>query len=174
MDLQLAERESTLLGQEFLTWLWFAIEDRAGIFNDARGRAFAVHMENKVSVQGGEGDNTETATVSSPRGELTEALAGLRAGKKVHKAQLKFELDADAWQMTVKADDFALSGLKTPKVDKKDAEDEDPDGVFLEKLALMETCLGFLDALYAEFLKLRMGKAWADEAARIRDWVSTT
>ncbi len=171
MDLNLAQRESMLLGQEFLTWLWYASEKRNGLFKTAAGQDFGLRMEQKVSVQGGEGETLETATVTSPRGELAEAKTGLRGGKKVAKAMLRLEIDQDSWQVQVKADDFALSGLKTPKVDLADRDDADPDALFLEKIYLLEKCLEMLESVYREFLKLRLAKGWRADAERIGRWM---
>ena len=107
MDLMmLAERENSLLGREFLTWLWFASDSRDGRFTATDGTDFTLHMEKKISVQGGEGESLETATVSGPGAELTEARAGLLAGKKVDKALVVVEIDADAWQLQLSSKDF--------------------------------------------------------------------
>lgn len=172
MDLTLVQRENALLGQDFLTWLWYVSEKRNGQFTSKSGQAFLLNLENKVSVQGGEGESLETASVTSPRGELAEAKTGLRTGKKVSKAQLRLEIDQEAWQLTLKADDFAVSGLKTPKVDLRDQEDEDPDAKFLEKIYLLEKSVELLDSVYAEFLALRLAPGWAEDARRIGAWMA--
>lgn len=172
MDLTLVQRENSILGQDFLTWLWYASEKRDGMFSSKTGQSFALHVEQKVSVQGGEGESLETATVSSPRGELAEAKTGLRTGKKVNKAQLRLEIDQDAWQVTLKADDFGISGLMTPKVDLRDQEDEDPDSKFLEKIYLLEKCVELLDSVFAEFLKLRLSAEWPKAAKAVGAWMN--
>lgn len=172
MDLSLVERENVLLGQDFLTWLWYKTDNDTVLFSLADKRTFTVHMEQRVSVQGGEGEGKETATVSSPRGELTEAKTGLRTGKKVNKAQLLFTMDQDEWLVQVSAADFGLSGLKTPKVSTRDDEGDDPDGKFLEKLFLIDRCLEMFDIVFAQFLALRMSRDWADEAGRVKRWIN--
>ncbi|MDD4952035.1 MAG: hypothetical protein PHV85_05760 [Desulfovibrionaceae bacterium] len=172
MDLQLVERENTLLGQDFLTWLWHASESRNGLFQAKDGRDFGLRVEQRVSVQGGEGQSLETASVSSPRGLLSEAMTGLGTGKKVCRAQLKIEMDQEAWLVQVNAADFGLSGLKTPKVEARPGEGEDPDALFLEKAHLVLTCLEALDEVYALFLGLRLGTGWPTEARAVRDWIS--
>jgi len=172
MDLSLVERENVLLGQDFLTWLWFKTDSENILFALEDKRTFALQMEQRVSVQGGEGEGVETATVSSPRGELTEAKTGLRTGKKVNKAQLLFTMDQDDWLVQVNAADFGLSGLKTPKIATKDDEGDDPDAKFLEKMFLMERCLEMLDIVFAQFLKIRMTKEWIEETAKIKLWIN--
>ncbi|WP_319467325.1 hypothetical protein [uncultured Pseudodesulfovibrio sp.] len=172
MDLSLVERENVLLGQDFLTWLWYKTDNENVLFQLEDKRTFSLQMEQKVSVQGGDGEGVETATVSSPRGELTEAKTGLRTGKKVNKAQLLFTMDQDEWLMQVNSKDFGLSGLKTPKVQTKDDDGDDPDSKFLEKMFLLERCLEMFDIVFTQFLHLRMSKEWREESAKVKLWIN--
>ena len=173
MDLALAERENTILGQDFLTWLWHATEARRGVFKDKDGREFSLRMEERLSVQGGDGEGMESAVVKSPSGELNEARSGLRSGKKVSRAQLRFERDPEAWAVTVKDNDFSLSGLKTPKIETNDREDVDPDARVLEKLFLIEQCLELFDSVYAEFLAERLSAAkWSEQTRTVGAWIA--
>lgn len=165
----LGQTTDLILGQEFLTWLWFRSATGA-IFNDKTGRPFAVSMDQRIVVQGGEGDQLETASVSGPDSELREARTGLTTGKKVTRAQLRIERDPESWQLTLKAADFSLGSLKTPRIDRED--DTDPDALFLEKMYLVEACLELVDALYASFLTVRLGKTWSDEVTRLREWMN--
>ncbi|MCP4576857.1 MAG: hypothetical protein GY846_11290, partial [Deltaproteobacteria bacterium] len=43
--------------------------------------------------------------------------------------------------------------------DKKD----DPDGLFYEKVFLIEEAVSAMDGIYAEFLKLRLSPKWSGE-----------
>ncbi len=172
MDRTLTERESMILGQDFLTWMWHVTEARGGVFKDRDGREFNLRMEERLSVQGGDGEGLESASVKSPSGELTEARSGLRTGKKVNRAQLRFDRDPEAWQLTLKDTDFSLSGLKTPKVETSDREDTDPDARVLEKLFLVEQCLELLDSVYREFLTVRLSSKWAEEAKTVGVWIA--
>jgi len=171
MDLSLVERENTLLGQDFLTWLWYKTAQENILFQLEDKRTFTLQIEQKVSVQGGEGETKSTTTVSSPGGELTEAKTGLGTGKKVNKAQILFAMDEDDWLVTVNAADFGLSGLKTPKIATKDDEGDDPDAKFLEKMFLVERCLEMLDIVFSQFLKMRMSKEWREESASVKLWI---
>ena len=171
MDLQLAERENSLLGQDFLTWLWFKSERTNGWFKTREDEHFALNMEQRISVQGGDNDGKETASVSSPRGVLTEARTGLKHGKKVSKAQIRIEIEEESWIMTLKADDFGISGFKTPKVDTKTEEGDDPDSKFYEKMFLLEKCLNMLDDVYVQFVELRVDGNWAQEIQEMRKWI---
>ena len=168
----LGQTTDIILGQEFLTWLWFQSDTAPGSFTDAKGQPFSVSMEQRIVVQGGEGDSLETASVSGSLSPLREARYGLATGKKVIRALLRLEKDDLAWQFGLKAEDFSLNSLKTPKIEK-DADDDDPDALLLEKIYLMESCLALLDALYARFLKLRLSpEAWEAEVRQVHNWMT--
>ena len=171
MDLDHAQTVSLMLGQEFLTWLWFASETSSGLFRTKDGEAFSVTVEQKVSVQGGEGEAKETAVCSGPMAELREARMGLATGKKVNKAKLRVEKDEVSWQVLVDAASFTLQGLKTPKVSMTLEEGEDPDARILEKIYLMEKCTGYVDSVFARFLEIRFGADWPEETQRLRQWL---
>lgn len=167
----LGQTTDIILGQEFLTWLWYRSDTAPGAFTDKEGQPFSVSMEQRIVVQGGEGENLETASVSGSLSPLREARLGLATGKKVTRALLRLEKEELAWQVTLKAEDFSLNSLKTPKVEK-DEEDLDVDAQLLEKLYLMETCVGLLDTLFARFLKLRLSPDWNNEVREVHAWMT--
>jgi len=168
-DAQYLDQETdAMLGQEFLTWLWCRCEDQPDGFRDAKGQTFRLTMEQRVAVQGGEGDALETATVSGALSQLREARLGLRTGKKVTRAQVHIEADGLTWQVSLKAEDLSLSGFRTPQIDK---DNDDPDALFLEKMYLLESGLDKLDAAYAQFLALRLSASWPQEAQAVARWM---
>ena len=57
-------------------------------------------------------------------------------------------------------------------MEKGDTPDDDPDALFYEKIHLTEICLSFVDAMFAEFLSLRLSRDWEDETKKIRDWAA--
>lgn len=171
MDLVLVERENIILGQDFLTWLWFVCDAQQRLFDLPDGRTFAVHIDDCITVQGGEGESIETATVKSPRGVLTEALTGLQTGKKVAKAKILFAIDQDEWKTNISAVDLKSSSLKTPVVTPIDPE-EDPDGHVLEKMYLVEQYYQMVDSAFQAFLDERFGSDWSAEASQVKQWIS--
>lgn len=163
----------TILGEEFLTWLWYQSDTAPGSFTDALGRQFNVYMEQRIVVQGGSGEKKETATVSGSLSPLREARFGLGTGKKVARALLRIEQESLVFQFTLRADDFSLGSLKTPKLDAGD-KDDDPDALFLEKIFLIESCLKLLDWIYLGFLNLRLSAQWQEEVGNMAKWLTRT
>ena len=84
--------------------------------------------------------------------ELREARMGLATGKKVNKVKVRIARDEADWQVMLDAANFTFQGLKTPKVDIKLEEGEDPDSRILEKVYLMEKCMDFVDIIFVKFL----------------------
>jgi hypothetical protein len=171
MDINMAEAKNPVLGQDFLTWLWFKSEKSGWLFKLPDGGEVNVYLEQKISVRGGEGDDAETATVSGPHAQFAEARLGVKSGKRVDRALIRFEQDGETWTVTVKADDFTLNALRTPKMETRSEEGEDPDAKVLEKLYLIEKCAGFFDALYTQFLNARLGQAWQGELSDFAEWL---
>lgn len=162
-----------ILGEEFLTWLWYQSDTAPGSFTDANGAPFNIYMEQRIVVQGGQGQSKETATVSGSLSPLREARFGLGTGKKVTRALIRIEQNDMAFQFTLKAEDFGINSLKTPKIDAADKDDE-PDALLLEKIYLMETCMILLDFLYATFLRLRLSPDWDKEVKNMAQWLTRT
>ena len=171
MDSTMAEAKNPVLGQDFLTWLWFKSEKSGWLFKLPGGGEVNVYLEQKISVRGGEGDDAETATVSGPHAQFAEARLGVRSGKRVDKALIRFEQDGETWTVMVKADDFSLNALRTPKMETRSEEGDDPDAKVLEKLFLIEKCAGFFDALYTQFLHTRLSQGWTGELSDFADWL---
>ncbi len=167
------ENLDTLLGQEFLTWLWYRSESSSGQFRLGKDNApFALYMEQRVVVRGGEGENRETASVSGSMSPLREARLGLSTGKLVVRALVRLEKDGQDWQTSLNADNFAIAGLKTPPIAKPE-EGDDPDAAFLEKVYLMEQGLEMLDDVYLQFLQVRLDQAaWNREVKNVADWIT--
>ncbi len=168
----LGEGTDIILGQEFLTWLWYKSDTAPTSFTDKKNVPFSVSMEQRIVVQGGEGDNLETASVSGSLSPLREARLGLVTGKKVTRAIVRLEQNDLDWQLSLRAEDLSCNSLRTPKIEKE-AEDDDPDAFLLEKIYLMELCVGLVDALYAQFLELRLSNEWASEVRNLQSWMSS-
>ncbi len=164
-----------VLGQEFLTWLWYHSEIQNGTFYTVKDNSpYVLYLHQRIVVRGGEGDATETASVSGVNSALREAKMGLVTGKLVVRALIRMEKNDLDWQLTLKAEDFALNGLKTASVAKEDRDNDNPDALFLEKIFLIEEGLDLVDDVYHQFLKARLDESvWREECKRIAEWINT-
>ena len=163
-----------ILGQDFLTWLWFQSDVAPSFFRTDDGHSFLVAMRKRVTVTGFVGMDRETASVAASDADsfLSEARLGLHRGKKVASALICLIKDDFGFDVSVKAADFSLNSLKTPKIDKSDR-DDDPDSLFLEKVFLIETAVTLLDCLYRQFLGLRLDRdKWDKTTDEMQLWMN--
>lgn len=156
---------NTILGQDFLTWLWW----RAATANPYS--AFPVSINTRIVVTGGDGAEKETVMVSSKvLSPLKEAKIGLARGKKVSRVTVSLIADNFAYEATIDAQTFALSGVRPPEIEGE--EKADADGLLLEKIFLIQKVVSQLDAHYRDFLTVRMdGEAWEKTAEAMSKWI---
>ncbi len=161
-----------ILGQEFLTWLWYRSEALNGTFHTRKENSpYVMYIHQKVVVRGGESDAVETASVSGIHSSFREAKMGLKTGKLVSSALVSLEKEENTWHVSLRAEDFSLNGLATEKIDTSDTDDE-PDALFFEKMYLIEQAIDLLDDVYAQFISTRLDdKAWLEECERIAEWI---
>ena len=78
--------------------------------------------------------------------------------------------------MTLKCPMFHLASFKSPsiKVERDNTTDEadEKEAAFYERMYVLEQGLQFFNSLYAAFLEIRLGKAWAEEEKRIQEWLA--
>lgn len=170
----LGDNIDILLGQEFLTWLWYRSEYADGLFRAKNGDyAFHVRIEQRLVVRGGEGEHQETASVSGSFSPLREARLGLSTGKKVVRALVSFYKDEMNWQVSLKAEDFCLNSFKTPVVSKETESEEDEDATFYIKMQFITEGLALIDEVYRQFLAIRLSpNAWDEEVRAINGWIN--
>lgn len=174
MDLVDIIAEKRFLGQEFLTWLWYKSQERAGAIDLPGIGDVSVVFEKHMLLEYGEGEFHEKIICQGLQAELNEARTGLRVGKKLEQARIVLGRGEYEWLMTVKASSFDFKSVKTPKTMATSEEGDDPaavEGRILEKIGLYEQALQLIDELFRLYLTIRLSTAWEAELARLRAWV---
>jgi hypothetical protein len=154
------------LGNDFLLWLWYALE--------AEGDTLPLPDESAVAVM-----QARTLVLDCPRGvsgnetirsggptKLPEARRAIQAGKLPRQAGLVLVRHDQQYELTLQAETLAVGGAKLPPVEDGEAR------VKLEERAgqlrhLIET----LDLLYAAFLQRRLRADWPTELERMQKWL---
>jgi hypothetical protein len=167
-----AIEEGRFLGFEFLTWLWFFSEHSGGSFKISEEKEAEVHLgERLVLMLPGEGKEKVVCTTQA--NYLDEARIALKRGKLVHEIQLLLMVAENEYLLTLDSALWAVKGLKTPK-QLQDYEEEDIDGLFLEKMFFLEEVSSALDALYGKFLAERLNPAWeSDSLPVLKQWIES-
>ena len=162
-------RETEFLGKEFLAWLWFRTETERGHFQ-LGDKTIEIWFDGKIILQGENERGLETITCSGESQNMKEARFALAENKEVVQATLVLSMDDNQWTFVLDSLWLNFKTFKTPKViqDKRD----DPDGLFYEKIFLIEAAVSAMDDIYAQFLKLRLSPEWVtEELPAFSQWV---
>ncbi len=160
------------LGREFLTWLWYKSEERAGTIALDHREEVELAFIRRVVLEGGEGDYAETVVCHGLNAELKEGREALRRGKKIREARLSLRQDADTWEFTFKADRFRFQSMKLPADAEEETGMKDEAGRLLERIHLAERAVSVMERLFALFFAVRRTPAWtAEEIPRMMRWL---
>ncbi|MDY6882136.1 MAG: hypothetical protein V2J25_08950 [Desulfatiglans sp.] len=158
--MQLLERvrETEFLGNEFLVWLWFRAETDRGAFDLGKRGTAEIWFDGKITLRSETERGVETITCTSQTANMKEARFALAEDKKIVQAALKLDIGDDQWSFVIDSTWMNFRTLRTPKV-HQDIK-EDPDGVFYEKIFLIEEAVSAMDQIYQLFIELRVSPEW--------------
>ena len=159
-----------LPGREFLTWLWFKSEERGGsVMIPGTGDAEVIFLQ-KIVLESGEGEYSETVACRGLHADLEEGKSALRKGKKVTEARIQLGAGDDRFEFTFKADAFSFQSLRLPV--PTDVDEEDRDGKILERIYLAEIAMKTMEQLFALFLEKRLSPEWeSGELPLMKKWL---
>lgn len=163
-------KQTEFLGREFLTWLWFRSESQEGVFDLAELGTVEILFEGRMTLESDGEEQGNKVTCAGAGTRLNEARFALTRGKTVTQVSLRLIKGDDEWSFSLDAAWLNLSGLKVPKV-MQDAR-EDADGLFYERMFLIEQPLAVANALFEEFIRLRVSPEWEqDELPALKEWI---
>ncbi len=173
LDVSVSYNRYKFLGHEFLSWLWFAIEnDPSQIAANAR-EALSLEIGNRIVLENETGGALETITIKGDEAGMEEGVLALRKGAVVTELNLGMKIGEQEWQFTVIGESLCFSGLKTPEVRLLETK-EDMEGALIEKAALCQQAVDTLKRLFSHFVKLRTSDAWERHAMpAIRNWLKS-
>lgn len=158
-----------LLGDDFMTWLWFDWERSGGVFHIEREhQPFGYMLEGPLLfVHQAEGAHEAVLRKGSPL-RSAESGTALWSGKKLRRATLVLAQGESTWLVNLDASRFSFGGLKLP-----DAEPQpDPIARFHARMLAMETFWNAFMFLFDRFLDLRRSADWGSECTAMQDWVA--
>ena len=162
----------SFLGREFLTWLWFKSEERDGTIMAPDVGDIGIIFFQKLILESGEGEYSETVACKGIHSDLNEGKAPLRKGKKIKEARIKLGIESDECEFTFKADSFQIQTMKLPATLNMDEEEKDKEGRILERIYLTETAIGMMEKLFSMFLTKRLSATWdSEEVTRLKKWM---
>ena len=163
--------DTSLIGREFLTWLWYKSEERNGRITIAPGEEVELNFLKRIVLEAGEGEYSQGVVCHGIHAELKEGKEAIRQGKKVKEAGIKLIHNQNEWGFTFRADSFHFQSLKLPVMDWQKTP-EDHSGHLLERIYLIENAVKTMNNLYESFLRIRFSTEWKEkEIEFIATWL---
>ena len=163
MDTIQAMQEKEFLGNDFLLWLWFKSSTNQGDIFDIE-----LSLSKKIILKAD--DQKLFGTISCSGSGFKEARHALADGYKITSAGMTVTLDGEeTYSFTLDSMALDISGLKCPPVVMDD--EEDPDGLFYEKIGLISKVRDKVEMLFKAFIELRLSEDWGGEFEALSAWV---
>ncbi|MBN2468681.1 MAG: hypothetical protein JXD19_11080 [Deltaproteobacteria bacterium] len=173
LDVSVSYNRYKFLGFEFLTWLWFLIDnDQETIKKTVPGEA-SLAIGNRIVLVNTRKDAVETVLIKGEEADLQEGIVAMRKGAVVAEVNLSYRNGDQEWRFTLKGESLGVSDLVPPATAPPESP-EDAEGVFLEKVYLYESVLALIDKIFQHFIKERVSPDWnRTMVPRIRKWISS-
>ena len=161
------ENNRDFLGNEFVLWLWFTLENESDTIGLGDKSEVAVMLARTLVLECPRGQTGRESISSDGPTKLPEALRAIQAGKLPRKVGLTLVRHDHTYELTLHAESLAVTGARLPL-----PEAEDERARHEERVTQLRHLLETLDLLYAAFLERRLGEAWSKETARMKKWLA--
>lgn len=173
LDIAIAYNRYRFLGNEFLTWLWFSIENDMEIIRACDPDLLDLDVGNRMVLENKLANGRENITIKGDAAGLEEALLALSKGALITDIHLIYKSGTVQWQFAVKGENLSFSSLKLPETGPMEVS-EDKEGIILEKIYLYEKPFHLMDALFQKFIKLRLSEKWSTlTIPSIKKWLGS-
>jgi hypothetical protein len=174
IDVAIAYNRYKFLGEEFLTWLWYVIENDQFLIKNFDRNFVGLEIGDRIVFENRRKESPERITIKGEEAGLEEGILALKNGALVTELNMIYRSAELVWQFTLKGESLNISSLNIPKTDLPDS-DEDIEGFVLEKLFLYDKSLQLVKNLFAHFVKLRISNKWLNkEVSSIRKWIQSS
>jgi hypothetical protein len=171
LDIAIAYNRYRFLGNEYLTWLWFTLENERKRLNQFDKDLTSLEIGNRMVLENRHSESLETITIKGDEAGLEEGILALKKGALVNDINLLYRCGDQTWQFNLKGESLNISSLKTPKsgmVEKK----EDIEGGVLEKIYLYNKIVEFVERSFQNFIQIRLSDSWEKiEVPKIKKWL---
>lgn len=160
-------RGKAYLGREFLTWLLWRSESGDTLL-EHDGLPLTVLFDGRIVLRGIAGEVTELIARGAMAPYSALVKEALDRGLLIHSARLRLTHGEKSYEVTLDAEFLDVRGAKLPELMSEEEDDQ-----LVERLYLTEQLSALLEALLADFLKVRGGKRWSRELVpAMKQWLA--
>ena len=171
IDVSVSYNRYKFLGYEYLTWLWFVIDQDQAKIASLQQEPISLEVGNRIVLENRKRDAAESITIKGDDAGLEEGMLALRKGALVTELNLLLKADDQQWQFTIKGESLHFVSFKTPPTGPVESR-EDLEGAVLEKAYLCEKAIQCMDKLFKHFMTLRVSEDWPKKVVHpVRKWM---
>ncbi len=172
LDVAVAYSRYQFLGEEFLSWLWYVIENDPELLQAIDPELAALEIGHRmVLINRRHRDAAETVTIRGDHAGMDEGLLTLKKGGMVSEIHLIYRSGDHEWQFSLKGESLNISSLKVPATGKTETQEE-IEGAVIEKIFMCEKAVGLINRLYDRFITLRLSSEWdRGVVPSVRKWI---
>jgi len=172
LDVAISYSRYKFIGYEFLTWLWFVMENQPQLLRQVDNELVSLDVGNRMVLENNRNEDVQSVTIKGDPAGLEEGLLALRKGAVVTELKLVYKAGNNEWRFGLKGESLNMSSLKPPPVGTVERS-EDVEGAVLEKVFLYEKIFSLVNNIYKAFIQLRVSDRWDTETVpSIRKWIS--
>jgi len=155
------------IGNEWLTWLWWACETQEGVIETEKAGELFVTIHQALDMDcAWEVGGKVTVRCDKPT-SLAEADDALKTGKWPRKFGLIVSDGEHQWDLTLSGDTLNVSAALLPDI----TDAQTPREIIEQRLDLIGSLSFALDQLYAAFLKQRTASGWTSKREVVSKWI---
>jgi hypothetical protein len=158
------------LGPDFLTWLWYQLEDQEAQFSYNKDKVSLIFedflfLKNPFS---GPQESLENTIKDGVPTLCPEGAAALYCGKKLYQAKIFAVMQENNWSFKFDSLKMSYSGIKLPSLEEDNEVDSQRERFekILELTEVMDSILGY-------FLEDFLSEDWENTLGQIRKWIKT-
>jgi len=174
LDIATGYNKYKFLGNDFLTWLWFIIENEINIKEliNSEHKIISFQIGNSIVLENMLGDKLkEKISIKGDEAGLEEGKTALKKGAVVTSINLILNIDEEEYKFSIKGESLNITGFKTPSF-KSENNKDDIEGAILEKAFFCEKIYNLIDLLFNKFMEKRSSEAFKNkDIHEIRKWI---
>ena len=171
LDTATAYNRYKFIGHEFLTWLWFLIENDDAVFNMSDLPAMTLALGKRMVLENPRENHAETITIKGGYANFETGYLPLKQGALVTEISLETKSKETTWEFNLKGESLAVANMRISNLGPVES-DEDIEGAVLEKIYLLEQIHSYIDTLFEKFLILRVSDQWHRKLVpQIQQWL---
>ena len=172
LDVAITYNRYRFLGNEFLTWLWYTLENRSSQLVEIDTDLSTLEIGNRMVLENRRSEGLETITIKGDDAGLEEGLLALKKGALVTEMNLIYRSGDNTWQFNLKGESLNISSFKTPETAVTQTK-EDIEGAVLEKIFLYEKVILFIEGAFRHFVRLRISEDWEKKMiTQMKQWIN--